>query len=80
MKSLFEFALGAIVFSSTSTGQTSILAVDIENIVIYNQDTADVTKWAGNPDRTDALASPNFTSICAAATARPEHASTISRR
>src|SRR5215475_3294486 len=63
MKSLFELALGAIVFSTASPGQTSILAIDIENIVIYNQDTADVTKWATSPEKTDALASQNFVPI-----------------
>src|SRR5215813_13990173 len=63
MKSLFELALGAIVFSTASPGQTSILAVDIENIVIYSQDTADVTKWATNVEKTDALSSQNFAPI-----------------
>src|SRR5262245_1862204 len=37
--------------------------MDIENIVIYNQDTADVTKWATNPEKTDVLASQNFVPI-----------------
>src|SRR5436190_7150302 len=63
MRHLFKVALGAITFGATSFGQTSILALDIENIVIYNQDTADVTKWATSPEKTDALPSQNFVPI-----------------
>src|SRR2546428_2149728 len=63
MNHLFKLALGAIAFSAAALGQTSILAVDIENIVIYNQDTGDVTKWASNPERTDPLPSQNFVPI-----------------
>jgi hypothetical protein len=63
MDNFFKLALGALAFSAATFGQTSILAVDIENIVIYNQDTADVTKWATSPEQTDALASQNFVPI-----------------
>ena len=59
MKHLFKPALGAIVFCAATFGQTSIVAVDIENIVIYYQDTADVTKWASNPEKTDPIGGGN---------------------
>jgi hypothetical protein len=63
MNILLKLALGAITLSAMALGQTSILAVDIENIVVYNQDTADVTKWAINPEKTDPLDSQNFVPI-----------------
>ncbi len=59
----FNLALGAITFCAAAFGQTSILAVDIENIVVYIQDTADVTKWATSPEKTDPLVSQNFAPI-----------------
>jgi len=63
MKNLLKLALGAIAFSAASLGQTNIVAVDIDNIVVYNQDTADVTKWATDPEKTDPLPSQNFVPI-----------------
>jgi hypothetical protein len=63
VKNLFKLALGAIAFSAVSQAQTTVLAIDIDNIVIYNQDTPDVTKWATVPDKTDPLASQNFVPI-----------------
>ena len=63
MYQLFKLALGAITFFEAAFGQTSVLAVDIENIVVYNQDTADVTKWATSPEQTDPLVSQNFVPI-----------------
>jgi len=59
----FKLALGTITFCAAAFGQTSILAIDIENIVVYNQDTADVTKWASIPEKTDPLVSQNFVPI-----------------
>ena len=63
MNQLLKLALVAITFCAAAFGQTSILAIDIENIVVYNQDTADVTKWASIPEKTDPLASQNFVPI-----------------
>ena len=57
MNQLFKLALGVITLFDAAFGQTSILAIDIENIVIYNQDTADVTKWATSAEQTDPLVS-----------------------
>ena len=59
----FKLALGALPFCAAAFSQTSILAVDIENIVNYNQDTADVTKWATTAEQTDPLVSQNFVPI-----------------
>ena len=63
MNQLFKLALGALPFCAAAFSQTSILAVDIENIVNYNQDTADVTKWATSAEQTDPLVSQNFVPI-----------------
>ena len=63
MNSLFKLALGMIAFSAASPGQVNTLAIDIENIVIYMQDTADVTKWAVSTERTDPLPTQNFVPI-----------------
>jgi hypothetical protein len=63
MTKLRKFVLGAIAFSAVSPAQNNILAIDIENIVVYNQDTSDVTKWATLPEKTDPLASQNFVPI-----------------
>jgi len=52
-----------IAFSAASPGQVNTLAIDIENIVIYMQDTADVTKWAVSTERTDPLPTQNFVPI-----------------
>src|SRR6202165_1531723 len=63
MSQLFKLALGVMTFCAAAFGQTGMLAVDIENVVVYNQDTADVTKWASNPEMTDPLASQNFVPV-----------------
>ncbi len=57
MNHFFKLALGAITFCAATFGQTSIVAVDIENIVIYNQD------WATSAEQTDPLVSQNFVPI-----------------
>ena len=45
------FMAGFLGTTSGQTAPTAILAVDLENIVIYQQDTGDATKFATNPNR-----------------------------
>ncbi len=55
--------LGASVLGVCSFGQTvpaAILAVDIENVVIYQQDAGDATKFASNPNIVPPPAIRNF--------------------
>ena len=59
-------ALFAVAFSGTVPGQTAptaILAVDLENIAIYRQDTADATKYATNPNIVTPPAIRNFVPV-----------------
>ena len=58
--------LFAVAFSGTAPGQTAptaILAVDLENIAIYRQDTADATKYATNPNIVTPPAIRNFVPV-----------------
>ena len=55
MNQLFKLTPTAILLCTAAFGQSGVLAVDIENIVIYNQDTSDITKWASSPEKTDRL-------------------------
>jgi hypothetical protein len=59
----FKLALGAVLFSAAALAQNSILAIDIENLVIYNQDTSDITKWTSNPEITDPIGGGNQTFV-----------------
>jgi len=63
MNQLFKLALGVIAFCAATFGQTSLVAVDIENLVIYNQDTADVANWASSPEKTDPIGGGNQTFV-----------------
>src|SRR5712691_11658885 len=62
-KIILAAALYAAAFSQPGLAQvtpTSILVVDVENLVNYNQDTSDLFKFATNPNVTTAASPTNF--------------------
>src|SRR6266852_9811973 len=62
-KIILAAALCAAAFSQPGLAQitpTSILVVDVENLVNYNQDTSDLSKFATDPNPTTGASPRNF--------------------